>query len=92
MTTIPVNCGQLCPPLQYSSVEWRLQTQVSSRSARDELKAEVIMKFKLIDSLANDKYVVMKTDITNLIRFHDVLEDALMSSRSQQLLQISRLT
>ncbi|CAG2174912.1 unnamed protein product [Oppiella nova] len=82
--------SQSLQPLRYSSLEWRFQTQLASRAARDQLKPEVILKFELNGESDVKKYVTVVCDVSNLVHIHDVLEEALMTARSQHLLKIVR--
>ena len=77
-------------PLNYSSLEWRFQTQLASRSARDQLKPQILLKFELNDKKDNKKYVTLECSSAQLAHLHDLMEEALIAVRSQHLLKTVR--
>lgn len=82
--------NQLSPTLNYSSLEWRFQTQMASRSARDQLKPEIVLRFELKDQNNDNKYVTLVCDASNLVHIHELMEQAVMAVRSKQLNKMVR--
>lgn len=77
-------------PLSYSSLEWRFQTQIASRSARDQLKPQILLKFWLSDERDNKKSVSLVCSADQLVHLQDLMEEALIAARSQHLLKTVR--
>lgn len=82
--SLKANMGQMKPhlssmklkPLEYNNLEWRVDINLGSRSIREIVEPEIILKFDLKkgDEIATE---VLKTDVVNLVHLTNSLDEAL---------------
>ncbi|XP_063224041.1 COMM domain-containing protein 2-like isoform X2 [Bacillus rossius redtenbacheri] len=70
----------------YRDLEWRLDVQLGSRALRQQVTPLVTMKL----SLDSGRQVCLQTDPVNLAHAAEVLEGALLESRSQHSRRVAR--
>jgi hypothetical protein len=61
---------------EYNNLEWRVDIKLASRSIRDIIEPEIMLKFDLKNDDETSSQV-LKTDVVNLIHLTTSLEEAL---------------
>ncbi|XP_046733709.1 COMM domain-containing protein 2 [Diprion similis] len=76
---------------EYQSMEWRFETQISSRSLLSQVTPLVILDFSLRSNVHREiEHFIVQTDPNNLLHITEELEQALQDGRSQHLRKIAR--
>ena len=68
--------GMRLNTVEYSNLEWRVDLNLASRSARETVEPEIILKLDL-KSGEETSSEILKTDVVNLVHLTNSLEDAL---------------
>ncbi|XP_015510999.1 COMM domain-containing protein 2-like [Neodiprion pinetum] len=95
-TTKQSEISEILPTLgvklqEYQSMEWRFETQISSRSLLSQVTPLVVLDFSLRNNVQQKiEHVIVQTDANNLLHITEELEQALQDGRSQHLRKIAR--
>lgn len=72
--------GMRLKSVEYSNLEWRVDLNLASRSIRETVEPEIILKLDLKRSDQDETTTtseILKTDVVNLVHLTNSLEDAL---------------
>lgn len=83
--------GNLGMTLQsYRDVKWRINSQIASRSLRQQAEPQLIMKLETLDVNSNDSSILLQTDPTTLARITEQLDAALKAVKMSHYRRITR--
>ncbi|KAK6633251.1 hypothetical protein RUM44_003852 [Polyplax serrata] len=74
---------------QFKNLEWRFETQVSSRSMIKQNEPRILMQFNF-EKNGNTKQICLQSDIQNLIYMNQQINHALQDSKTNHIKRIQR--